>query len=489
MLRLSICLMVLLLFSCQQERPEESKQPNILFLFADDQRAGTIHALGNNEIITPNLDKLVNQGVSFTNNYIIGASSEAVCAPSRAMFMTGRHLYAIENNGWDAPILEETQSLPEAFKKAGYATFGTGKQHNGKEVFARGFTDGDEIFFGGMSDHWSVPVYHFDSTGQYDKRMPFIPYPKSGNMVEYLDNCDHILQGKHSSELFADAAIDFLNRRDPKKPFFAYVSFTAPHDPRSMPKAYEDMYDTASISIPPNFLPIHPWDFGELKVRDERLASFPRTKPDIKIHLRDYYAMITHLDAQIGRIIQALKVSGEYENTIIVFSADNGLAVGQHGLLGKQNLYEHSVNVPFVISGPGIPANEKRAAFTYLYDVFPTLCELVNVDIPESVLGKSFAASIQNASLTHRENMYYGYKEYIRAYRKEDFKLIEYFVKGERNSQLFNIKEDPLEINNLFDQDAYLANYLELKDNLIKEMKVLGDTNQLYQQLSMEVTK
>lgn len=485
-IRLSTLVMVFIFFSCQQKKIEVNKKPNILFIFADDQRSGTINALGNQEIITPNLDKLVNKGVSFINTYIMGGSSGAVCSPSRAMLMTGRHLYGIETQGWNSPILEETESMPETFRKAGYVTFGTGKHHNGKAVFARGFSDGDEIFFGGMCDHWNVPVYHFDSTGKYDKKTPFINNIETNNIIKYKENCDHVIQGKHSSELFADAAIDFLKRHDNKKPFFAYVPFTAPHDPRSMPKKYEQMYDTASIAIPPNFLPEHPWDFGEFKIRDEMLAGFPRTKPEVKTHLRDYYAMITHMDAQIGRIIEQLKESGEYENTIVVFSADNGLAIGQHGLFGKQNLYEHSIGVPFIISGPGISKNEKRKAFVYLFDVFPTLCDLVNIEGPETIQGKSFTASLKETNKAHREKMAYGYKEYMRAYRKGDFKLIEYFVKGERNSQFFNLEQDPYEKKNLFDQEEYSSKYLEMKKEMIQEMKKLNDTNQIYKQLLEE---
>jgi len=330
----------LLAFSCQETNQEHrKKKPNILFLFADDQRAGTIHALGNNEIISPNLDKLADMGLSFTNAYIMGGSSAAVCAPSRAMLMTGRDLYGIEKQGWRADISEKFKTMPEVFRQAGYETFGTGKQHNGKQVFARGFSDGDEIFFGGMCDHWNVPVYNFDTIGKYDKKLPFIAEPGKNNHLSYINNCEKISRGKHSSELFSDAVIRFLKRHDKNKPFFAYVSYTAPHDPRSMPEEYLDMYDTAAIDIPANYLPQHPFDFGEYKIRDEMLAGFPRTKSEIKIHIRDYYAMITHMDSQIGRIIQALKESGEYENTIIVFSADNGLALGQHGLMGKQNIY------------------------------------------------------------------------------------------------------------------------------------------------------
>lgn len=476
-------------FSSKQEKTQEKKKPNILFIFADDQRSGTIRALGNTEVITPNLDILVNKGVSFSNNYNMGGSSAAVCAPSRAMLLTGRHLYGIEKKGWDSPILEETESMPETFKKAGYVTFGTGKQHNGKKVFARGFTDGNEIFFGGMTDPWNVPVFNFDSSGKYNKTIPYIKNPQINNTIEYHKNRDHVTQGKHASELFADATIQFLKKHDYKKPFFAYVSFTAPHDPRSMPKEYEQMYDTTSVATPKNFLPQHPWDFGEFYVRDEKLAGYPRTKPEIKTHLRDYYAMITHMDAQIGRIISQLKASGEYENTIIVFTSDNGVALGQHGLIGKQNLYEHSIGVPLVISGPGIPENEKRAAFSYLFDIFPTLCELVHIQSPKTVQGKSFAPSIKNTKNKHRESLTFGYKEYMRAYRKEQLKLIEYFVNGERHSQLFNVQQDPFEMNNLLDDKKNASKHLEMKTKMIQEMKTLNDTGDIYNQLLKEISK
>ena len=474
----------LLLFSCQEIKQEHTKKkPNILFLFADDQRAGTIHALGNNETITPNLDKLADMGLSFTNAYIMGGSSAAVCAPSRAMLMTGRDLFSIEKQGWRADISGKFKTMPEVFRQAGYETFGTGKQHNGKQVFARGFSDGGEIFFGGMCDHWNDPVYNFDSTGRYDKKLPFIAEPGKNNHLSYINNCEKISRGKHSSELFSDAVIRFLKRHDKNKPFFAYVSYTAPHDPRSMPEEYLDMYDTAAIRLPVNYLPQHPFDFGEYKIRDELLAGFPRTKSEIKIHIRDYYAMITHMDSQIGRIIQALKESGEYENTIIVFSADNGLALGQHGLMGKQNIYEHSIGIPLIIAGIGIPENKKSDAFCYLFDLFPTLCELSELEIPQTVQGKSFAALVSGTKKEHRKNMLFGYKEFQRAYRKANYKLIEYYVKNERNTQLFDLEKDPSEFNNLYGNKEFISVYEELKTDLLEQMKSLNDTNEIYKAL------
>jgi arylsulfatase A-like enzyme len=330
--------------------PETSERPNILLLFTDDQRFDTIRALGYADVATPNIDKLVERGIAFTNAYIMGGSCGAVCMPSRAMLMTGRTLYHLEAQGQSIP--EEHVLLGEALQDAGYTTFGTGKWHNGPRAYARSFTTGAEIFFGGMDDHWNVPACDFDPTGAYDNAQPFIRTPFATNQVTRR-HVDHIKPGKHSSELFSDAAIDFLETYEDDAPFFMYVSFMAPHDPRTMPKRYLDMYDVEAVTLPENFMPAHPFDNGDLEIRDELLAGFPRTPAEIQRHNAEYYAMISHLDAQIGRILDALSRRGVLEDTIIVLAGDNGLAIGRHGLMGKQNMYDHSLHVPLLISGPG----------------------------------------------------------------------------------------------------------------------------------------
>ena len=230
-------------------------RPNILFFFTDDQRFDTIHALGNEQIVTPNMDALVSQGTTFANAYIMGGSCPAVCMPSRAMLMTGRTLYHLQEQGQGIP--EDHVLLGEALQEAGYVTFGTGKWHNGPASYARSFTDGAEIFFGGMNDHWNVPACHFDPTGQYDLAKPFVYDPSYSNHVTYR-RCDHITPGKHSSELFAEATIDFIQGCDGDAPFFAYVSFMAPHDPRTMPREYLDVYDPDQIAPSPNWMPKAP---------------------------------------------------------------------------------------------------------------------------------------------------------------------------------------------------------------------------------------
>ncbi len=416
----------------------QGKRPNVLILFTDDQRYNTIHAHGNTDIETPNMDKLVRQGTSFKNAYIMGGLNAAICCPSRAMLVTGRMLFRLPlglTAPWSAPEPERGVSpymtFPEVFRKAGYDTFETGKWHNGQRLFAKGFTAGDKIFFGGMCDHYAVPYQTFDPTGAYPNEN------RNGSPT------------KHSSELFSDAAVSFLENRSGGKPFMMYVAYTAPHDPRNMPKEYLAKYEQASLPLPPNFLPEHPFDNGELKVRDEALEKWPRTPEAIRGHLAAYYAMITHLDTQIGRVLDALEKTGEADNTIIVFAGDNGLAVGCHGLMGKQNLYEHSVHVPLVMCGPGVPKGQSRNGFCYLFDIFPTICGLAGQPVPDTVEGTSLLPVIRGEKESVRESVYCAYKHFQRSIRTDRWKMIKYNVKGVQRTQLFDLKMDPWEKNDL----------------------------------------
>ncbi|MGC9348991.1 MAG: sulfatase-like hydrolase/transferase [Anaerolineae bacterium] len=450
----------------------QDERPNILFLFTDDQRFDTIGALGYDEVSTPAMDALVERGTAFTNAYIMGGSCPAVCMPSRAMLMTGRTLYHLEAQGQRIP--EAHVLLGEALQEAGYRTFGTGKWHNGPQAYARSFTDGAQIFFGGMDDHWNVPACDFDPTGQYDNAKPFIRTPFATNEVAYR-HCDHIEPGKHSSELFSDAAIDFISSYEDEAPFFMYVSFMAPHDPRTMPRTFLEMYDPESVELPPNFMPQHPFDNGELEVRDELLAGFPRTPGEIRRHNAEYFAMISHLDAQIGRVLDALRQRGWLENTIIVLAGDNGLAIGRHGLMGKQNLYDHSLHVPLLMSGPGVPQGETRAAHAYLLDIYPTLCDLVGVSIPETVEGKSLVPALRSQEERIRDVMLFAYRGFQRAAQNDRYKLIEYVVDGKRTTQLFDLQEDPWELQDLAQRPAYAARRDELREQLKRWQDELGD--------------
>lgn len=431
------------------------ERPNIVFLFTDDQRFDTIRALGNPEIQTPNLDRLVRSGVSFTRAHIMGGTSGAVCIPSRAMLLTGRTLFHLQSEGGVIP--DEHTMLPETLKQVRYITFGTGKWHNGRSAYARCFAQGGNIMFGGMSDHLQVPVYDFDPEGQYPGEKRY-----TGE--------------KFSSELFSDKAIEFLRSSEKNSPFFLYVAYTAPHDPRMAPEEFASLYSPERIEVPPNFLPEHPFDNGEMKVRDELLAPLPRTPEIAQRHIAAYYAMISHLDAHIGRVLDALERTGRAKNTIIVFAGDNGLAVGQHGLLGKQNIYEHSVRVPLIISGPGIPRNVKTDALCYLLDIYSTLCDLLGLPVPETAEGKSLLPVLKDRKAKLRDSLFLAYRNFQRGVRTDDnWKLIKYNVRGTETTQLFNLNQDPWEMHNLAHDPECRARLEDLTTLLKDHMRELDD--------------
>ena len=441
------------------------RPPNILFFFTDDQRFDTIRALGNPCVITPTMDRLVAAGTAFTHAHIPGGTSGAVCMPSRAMLHTGRTLFHLCGAGEDIPL--DHVLMGEHLRAHGYRTWGTGKWHNGVSSFTRSFCDGGEIFFGGMADHWNVPVFDYDPEGRYDATWPQCVDPRCSNEL-MLRKGDHLRAGRHSSELFADAAVEWLQRYDSDDPFFIYVSFLAPHDPRTMPREYLDLYDPEDIPLPGNFLGGHPFDNGDLKGRDEMLEDFPRGPAEVRRHLAEYYAMITHVDAQMGRVMDALQACGRAEDTIVVFAGDNGLALGQHGLFGKQNLYEHSVRVPLVFAGPGVPRGVRRNACAYLLDIFPTLCELTGIDTPGSVQGSSLVPALEGPGVGPRNSLFGAYRQWQRMVKDERYKLIEYVVNGQRTTQLFDLAEDPEECHNLAGDGSHADRLHELRNLLYR---------------------
>lgn len=261
-----------------------------------------------------------------------------------------------------------------------------------------------------------------------------------------------------------------------------YLAFHAPHDPHQAPRKYKEMYPENEIILPPSYMPQHPFDNGDQLIRDEKLAPWPRTHEVARKHLSDYYAIITHMDTQIGHFIRALKRSGHYENTLIILAGDSGLGVGSHGLMGKQNLYDEAgLSVPLIISGNLIKQKDKVFDdFCYIHDVFPTICDLAGVSVPESVTGVSLVPLLSNlqSESSPRTYTYHAYMQYQRAFREGDYKLIEYvrvpyenengetIFRGSRVTQLFNAKDDPWEIYNL----AYLPDYAGILSEMRSRM-------------------
>ncbi len=420
-------------------------RPNVLLLFADDQRADTIHALGNAIIKTPNLDRLARRGLAFDRAYMQGGMHGATCVPSRAMLLSGQNLFHA-----DEKLLRDA-TWPEAFAKAGYTTFASGKWHNGDASLVRSFQIARQMFTGGMTNPMQAKLRNV-TAGKVGE-------PK--------------LAPQHACAVFADETIRFLKEHR-GGPFFAYVPFDAPHDPHVVPDDFPVRYDAETIPLPPSFLPQHPWNNGEMEVRDEKLLPWPRTPGQVRELIADYYRYISYLDMQIGRVLDALDASPFAENTIVVFAADSGVARGSHGLIGKQSVYEYdSVRVPLIIAGPGVASNQRTKAMVYLFDVLPTLGKRCGIASPNRGDGFDFSATLKNPATPARDRMMFAYRDVQRGYTEGRWKLIRY-PRVDR-TQLFDLDNDPHEAANLADKPEQADRIAELTASLAREMKASGD--------------
>lgn len=417
--------------------------PNILFVFADDQCFSTVAALGNDEIETPNLDRLARRGTTFSHCFNMGSWSGAVCVASRTMLNTGRSVWrANDVYGKSEAERADGRWWSEYMKQAGYRTYMTGKWHVRADA-ERSFDVVADVR-GGMPKQTEAG-YHHPADDPSQRWSP--SDPKYGGFWE---------GGTHWSEVVGDHATSFLaEASDRDEPFFMYIAFNAPHDPRQSPQEYVDRYPADKIKVPASFQPTYPFKDSigcGPSLRDEKLAPFPRTEHDVQVHRQEYYAIITHMDDQIGRILDALEGSGKAENTWIFFTADHGLACGEHGLLGKQNLYDHSVRAPFMVVGPNVASGAKIDAPIYLQDVMPTTLEIAGVEKPEHVEFHSLLPMLAGESESPYSAIYGAYLDLQRSIRADGYKLILY-PKAER-IRLYDLKNDPQELNDLAEQES-----------------------------------
>lgn len=411
-------------------------KPNVLFLFADDMRADSIAALGNPVVKTPNLDSIASRGFAFRNAFCLGGNSAAVCTPSRNMLLSGKSYFRWQDlpgpNGKKlGPMAPgDAPNFPLSMKAAGYETYHEGKKGN------------TAINIQAKFEH---------------------------NV--YIEENKDRSSGEPGMQI-ADDATAFLKQRKADRPFFMYLAFGNPHDPRVAAQKYLDMYDRSKITLPPDFMPQHPFDNGEMSIRDEQLSPWPRTEDEVRKHLHEYYAVITAMDHHIGRILATLKELGQLDNTIILFSADQGIAIGSHGLLGKQNLYNSGMNSPLFFAGPGISKGESRA-MVYLLDIYPTVCDLVGAQSPSGIDGISFKPVIDGKAAATREEMFLAYQQVQRAVVADGWKLIRY--PQINRTQLFDFANDPYELKDLAADSSQASRVAALMSKLEKWQKHYGD--------------
>jgi arylsulfatase A-like enzyme len=479
--------LLLLLFSaCDTPAIEENKKPNIVFLFADDMTYTAINALGNSNIETPNLDRLVNKGTTFTHAYNMGGWNGAVCLASRAMIISGRYLWRaneFQKNWRQKKQATYQDSWSKLMEKAGYNTYMTGKWHVAAPA--------DTIFQQAKHIRPGMPSYGWGAKGKpaNNKNADGKPNRPPGYNRPLSEDDDSWSPtdtqyggfwkgGKHWSEVLKDDALSFIeDAKGKENPFFMYLAFNAPHDPRQAPQAYMDKYPIDKIEAPKSWLPVYPYkdEIGNSpNLRDEALAPFPRTEYAVKKHIQEYYAIISHLDTQIGEILDALEASGKMDNTYIFFTADHGLSVGKHGLLGKQNMFDHSMRVPFMVMGPDVPQNKKISTDIYLQDVMPTSLELAQIPQPDYVEFNSLLPQIKGSQTKGNYAEIYGaYVNFQRMIRKDGFKLIVY--PNAQKILLFDMENDPEEMQNIADLPENKEKVKSLFQDLINLQAKMDD--------------
>lgn len=462
-----LCLLLISapLQAAANDRPSgsASRKPNILFLFTDDQAPDTVHAWGNEQIRTPNMDRLAESGCSFTRAYNMGGWNGAVCLASRRMLNTGRFLWHANAEDLQKRV-NQRKMWSQLMADAGYETYFAGKWHVP--------TDAERLFHHTGHVRPGMPQqteagYRRPVEGREDVWQPW-----DTSRGGYWQG------GKHWSEVLADEAEEFLAHASKSdKPFFMYIAFNAPHDPRQSPRQYVDKYPWQEIALPAGFLPRYP--FAEAMgagpgLRDESLAPFPRTPYAVQVNRSEYYALVTHADAQIGRVLEALKKTASADNTYVFFTADQGLAVGHHGLLGKQNMHWHSVRVPFVAVGPDIAAGRRIDARIYLQDVMATTLELAGAKVPDDVQFRSLLPLLRNQRTEQYEAIYGGYIDLQRMVIDDDYKLILY--PSVPAARLYHLALDPQELDDLAGEPSSKPIMRKLFQSLVQLQKETGDT-------------
>ncbi len=452
------------------------KAKNIIFLLSDDQGAWSLAPYGNPDVVAPALDRMAAEGVCFENFYC----TSPVCSPARASIFTGempsQHGVldwlgggAVRKDAYrDLPLDREkalTDLIPEVRNDPSRTTVTYQDTVNYHKYmnYEHGPIDylaGHPFFTELLQQHgYTCGIagkWHLGNAMEAQKGFSFWRVvPRGGTPYQMPDR---VVDGKpvisygYSTDVIMDDAMAFLEERPKDRPFYLSVHFTAPHDPwrkEDHPQELWDLYEGCDFSSMPN-LPLHP---------DQVLKRSHPTSPEHRMEMiRAHFAAISGMDRQIARLMEALEASGELENTVVFFTADNGVNLGQHGIWGKgngtfpMNLYETSVKVPFLACGGGLPRGARVRSLCSHYDIFQTVLDIAGIPAPEGALpGESLLPLLEEPD---RERDVVVCDEYgpVRMIRAGDWKLIYQYPYGPH--YLFNLADDPEEAYNRISDPA-----------------------------------
>ncbi len=430
-----------------KKKEQNHRGKNVLFIFADQMHRFALGCMGNEDIHTPNLDKLAEDGVLFKNSY----SNCPICSPFRINLFSGMYTGQTKAYRNESEIPDSCTPMAETFSKAGYKTSFVGKWHIGDN----GNGPIPERLRGGFEDFIGYQCYNgfFEDVNFYDE-----------------EGTEHHFE-KHRTDVATDIAIERLEKiKD--TPFFMCVAYQAPHYPEQPSPKYAKMYEGKPIKKRPNMEEIDPYvgtNSPKSPKPKERDPDYQKYGNDLEEYLRMYYALVTQIDANVGRLIQALKDYGIYEDTVIIFTADHGDLQGSHGLKNKREPYEESSGIPLIVRVPEGRSGAVSDALIEGVDYYPTCLDYVNIDTDYPLPGKSFAPYTRGESQVFDQPIFSEMNNW-RMIRDGKYKLIvnRWFLWPK---ELYNLEEDPYEMHNLIDNSDYKPIIKKLRKKIKKWRK------------------
>lgn len=453
------------------------KRPNVLWLMSDQHNANCTGYAGHPNVRTPNLDRIAARGVHFRQAF----ANNPICAPSRISFITGQYIHShgmVGNNLAEYPE-SNNETLACQFRRYGYQTGLFGKAHMVRKWDEAGFetirytdlcdalrTDPQSTHYFRYLDDLGLADYYEEGT------------PKPGQEYTMDGSAPATLPYKHSIEHYTgEETLRFLRDRDTSRPFFAFMSFQRPHSPIAPAAEHYHMYDPENIVLPDNA-----FDFLENRLagkptfmreiiesgREYPLATTDRQR--LKRCLASYFALISVIDGEIGRVLDWLEKTGELENTVIVYTADHGDFAGEHGLFHKNlGIYDSIHRIPFLLSWPGGPQGKVCDELIEAVDLFPTLSDLCRVPLPEICEGES-VAPVATGQAPGKDAAFCEWdcpdlNRRVGAIRTRRYRLV--FYGGPEGGELYDHQSDPGETRNVYNDPDYAATRQNLTDRLL----------------------
>ncbi len=447
-----------------------TKRPNVLWLMSDQHNANSTGYAGNPNVKTPNLDRLAAAGVNFRRAY----TANPICAPARISLITGQYchthrMFGNVNNLYSVP---NPDTLAAVFRRSGYQTALFGKAHMVPLWDREGFEHirydnlGDVAPDDPLTSEYFRSIVDADAADRMDREMNTPGAPGSRpSFLPYELSCEHFT---------GEEAVRFLGSRDRDRPFFAQVSFQRPHGCDYPSAEYFEMYDPADMVLPgsaadlfENRFASKPEPIRDLAVKG---SGYPLASPDrelLKQCLARYYGLISMIDNEIGRVIEAVREAGDLDNTIILYTADHGDFAGEHGLFLKGlSLYESIHRVPFLLVWPGGPQGAACDGIIETVDWYPTVCRLCGIEAPAGRDGRD----ILPVALGEQPGKQAAFCEYMLdrklcAIRTQDYRLVINADAG--YGELYDTRSDPGEILNLYDAPGMARVRAELTEQLL----------------------